>query len=189
MIAPQLEHSPWAYRTDFALYALASLLMASYLVLAGPHDRRDTLWLPAVMGLICWPALEYALHRFVLHGLKPFSTWHAEHHRRPRALICTPTLLSAGLIALLVFAPSAILGDRWLALSLTFGLLTGYLAYAITHHAIHHWHGNNAWLKQRQLSHALHHDPKRPQGHYGVLSSLWDEVMGTDHRHHSRHRD
>lgn len=184
MIAPQIEHRPWAYRLDFALYTLASVLMASYLFAASPPDRRDTLWLTALMGLVCWPFLEYGLHRFVLHGLKPFSTWHAEHHRRPRALICTPTVLSAALIGLLVFTPSALLGDRWTALSLTFGLLTGYLGYAITHHAIHHWQGNSAWFKRRQRCHAMHHDLRRPQGHYGVLSSLWDEVMGTDHRHH-----
>jgi len=41
----------------------------------------------AVLGLAAWTLIEYALHRFVLHGLQPFARWHADHHRRPSALI------------------------------------------------------------------------------------------------------
>lgn len=174
-----LEHSQWAYRMDFALYATASVLMASLLVAASPHDQTAKLFITAGIGLITWPLIEYGLHRFVLHGLKPFSTWHAAHHHRPHALICTPTALSAALIAFLVFMPVALLSDIWLAIALTFGLLTGYLGYAVTHHALHHWRSDNAWLRQRKRCHALHHDPSRRAGHYGVTSSLWDEVLGT----------
>jgi hypothetical protein len=61
----------------------------------------------ALLGLVAWTLLEYALHRFVLHGLQPFRTWHAEHHRRPRALIGTPTILSATLIAALGGHPAS----------------------------------------------------------------------------------
>lgn len=178
-----LEHSQWAYRADFAIYALASILMGVCLVVGGPHGQKAELLVAAGLGLLGWPLIEYGLHRFVLHGLKPFSTWHAAHHQRPHALICTPTALSAALIAILIFMPVALLSDIWLAMALTFGLLTGYLAYAVTHHALHHWRSDNAWLRQRKLSHALHHDPRRPAGHYGVTSSLWDEVMGTANRH------
>jgi sterol desaturase/sphingolipid hydroxylase (fatty acid hydroxylase superfamily) len=178
----RLEHSIWAYRADFALYTVASILAASYLVMASPPDQRWALALMAALGLISWPLIEYGLHRFVLHGLKPFSTWHAAHHQRPHALICTPTLLSAALIVILVFLPAALLSDIWLAMALTFGLLTGYLAYAVTHHALHHWRGgDNAWLKARKRTHALHHNASSAVGHYGVTGSFWDEVMGTDH--------
>ncbi len=60
-----------------------------------------------------WIAVEYALHRFVLHGLRPFSKWHAEHHRSPAALICTPTWVSALLIAVFVVLPTLWLCDIW----------------------------------------------------------------------------
>ena len=179
----KIEHSRWAYRADFALYAIASVLMAIYLLAASPPGQMHALLIAAGAGLISWPLIEYGLHRFVLHGLKPFSTWHAEHHRQPHALISTPTLLSGSLIAILIFAPTLLLSDIWLAMALTFGLLTGYLAYAVTHHAIHHWRTDNAWLKQRKLRHALHHDLRKPAGYYGVTSSWWDVVMRTSHRH------
>jgi Fatty acid hydroxylase superfamily len=177
----RLEHSQWAYQADFALYTIASALMAAYLLIASPSELKLPLAGMAVVGLVSWPFIEYALHRFILHGLKPFSTWHAAHHQRPHALICTPTVLSASLITLLVFVPAMLLTDIWLATALTFGLLTGYLAYAITHHAIHHWHGNSAWFKQRKHCHALHHNPRRPPAHFGVTSSVCDSLTGTAH--------
>jgi sterol desaturase/sphingolipid hydroxylase (fatty acid hydroxylase superfamily) len=178
-----LEHSRQAYRADFALYAATSLVMGITLLMASPKGQSALLFLVAWGGLLTWPLIEYSLHRFVLHGLKPFSTWHAAHHQRPHALICTPTILSASLIAVLVFVPAWWLSNLWLALALTFGLLNGYLVYAITHHAIHHWRSPNEWIRQRKHCHTLHHDPRRPAGFYGVTSVLWDEVLGT--KHHS----
>jgi len=174
-----LEHSRSAYVADFILYGSASALMAVGLIFVGPHEQWLSLMALAMIGLASWPFIEYALHRFCLHGLRPFSTWHAEHHQRPAALICTPTLLSASLILLLVFVPALVLGDMWQACALTFGLLTGYLIYAITHHALHHWRADNAWLRRRKRWHALHHDPIRPPGHYGVTSAFWDHVFGS----------
>lgn len=174
-----LEHSPWAYRADFALYMAASMGMGALLMIEGPPAQRGILMVLALLGLISWPLIEYGLHRFVLHGLKPFSTWHAVHHKRPTALVCTPIILSGTLIIALVFVPALLLGDLWLGVALTFGLLTGYLGYAVTHHAIHHWRGESAWLIRRQQSHRLHHDPRQPRGHYGVTTSWWDEAMGT----------
>lgn len=179
-----IEHSRRSYRADFALYGLACLLLSAILLLAGPPEQGLRLLGLAVGGLVGWTLLEYVLHRFVLHGLPPFKRWHAEHHRRPRALICTPTLLSATLIAALVFAPALLLGDWWQACALTVGLLGGYLMYAVTHHALHH-HGRTgqAWLQRRQHWHALHHGSRHAlqsqPGHYGVTSGFWDHVFGS----------
>lgn len=69
-----LEHSKAAYRADLALHGAA------------------------VAGLAGWTAIEYAMHRFVLHGMPPFRAWHALHHARPSARIGAPTLLSGSLI-------------------------------------------------------------------------------------------
>ena len=173
-----LEHSKTAYRADFVLYAAAVLLLAVFIVLVGPPER----WLELGIvwaGLAIWTAIEYALHRFVLHGLQPFSRWHEQHHRRPKALIGTPTILSSTLIATLVFLPVLLLTDTWSACALTLGVLIGYLAYSTTHHAIHHWHTDNAWLKRRKHWHALHHAHFAQPGCYGVTSAFWDHVFGT----------
>jgi cyclopropane-fatty-acyl-phospholipid synthase len=176
-----LEHSARAYRADFAFYAIAVGVFALVLVVAGPHARWLQLSSLALGGLAGWSAIEYGLHRFVLHGVQPFRGWHAAHHQRPAALICAPTLLSASLIAGLVFLPAWWCADVWLACALTLGLLSGYLGYAVTHHATHHWRGHGVWLKQRKRWHGMHHHLDRPAC-YGVTSSLWDHVFGSTGR-------
>ncbi len=176
-----LEHSKMAYRADFALYGTAVVALAALLLIAGPRAQRLEILAFALAGLGSWSAIEYALHRFVLHGMQPFRRWHEEHHQRPMALICAPTILSAMLIATLVFLPVLVLGDLWRACALTLGVLIGYLAYAITHHATHHWRADNAWLRRRKRWHALHHYLVQP-GCYGVTSALWDHVFASSHR-------
>ena len=173
-----LEQSKVAYSADFALYGAAVVFLSTFLVVAGPQDHQLQLFAIALAGLAAWTFIEYALHRYVLHGLHPFRRWHAVHHERPTALICTPTILSAMLICALVFLPALLLGGAWRACALTIGLLIGYLIYAITHHATHHWRANGAWMLQRKHWHALHHHIGQP-GHYGVTSAFWDHVFGS----------
>lgn len=189
-----IEPSRWAYRADFCVYGAALLALGAAL-LAGPADPRLLAW--GLAGLLGWTLLEYLLHRFVLHGLPPFKRWHAEHHRRPQALIAAPTLLTAGLFAALLL-PAA----RWLAggpaLALSFGLLGGYLAYALIHHAMHQpgpaaaMRVGRRWRQRRRQWHALHHRRMAPvtgtmparaaPGHYGVSTAFWDRVFRTDRR-------
>ncbi|MET0518416.1 MAG: sterol desaturase family protein [Burkholderiaceae bacterium] len=134
-----------------------------------------------LLGLLAWSWLEYALHRFVLHGLPPFAAWHQLHHQRPRALICAPTLFSGGLIGLLVFAPALLLSGLWQACALTLGVLLGYLAYSWIHHLAHHGHVDARWLRRRQHWHALHHRRAAAEQRacYGVSTAFWDHVFGT----------
>ncbi|MDN3575493.1 sterol desaturase family protein [Chitinimonas viridis] len=173
-----LEHSKLAYRADFALYGMAVLALAGYLLLASPLAEHWTMLIYALVGLASWSAMEYGLHRFVLHGLQPFRRWHAAHHQRPAALICIPTVISALLIGGVVFLPALVLIGHWHASALTLGILAGYQGYAITHHAIHHWHTDSAWLKRRKRWHALHHYAAKPAC-YGVTSNAWDCLLGT----------
>ena len=190
-----IEHSPGAYRADFYLYGIVSLILAAAL-LSHPPELR--LLGCAAAGLLGWTLLEYLLHRFVLHGLPPFKRWHAEHHRRPAALIAAPTLLT-GAIFLTLLLPSIWLLGVWPAAALSFGLLNGYLAYGLAHHAIHRppvgtttrfW---RRWLHQRRLWHGLHHRrmsaampgciaADAQQGYYGVSSGFWDWVFRTNQR-------
>lgn len=173
-----LEHGRAAYLADFVLYGAAVVILAVLLLVSGPRDRWLELVAIVLAGLAGWTAIEYAMHRFVLHGLQPFRRWHAEHHERPSALICTPTILSATLVISLVFLPALMLAGWWPACALTLGVLAGYLAYSITHHATHHWHARNAWLVRRKRWHALHHH-EEPPSRYGVTSAFWDHVFGT----------
>jgi len=177
-----LEHSKLAYQVDFALYGSAILLLTSFLMVTGSSEQWSAILALALAGFASWTGLEYALHRFVLHGLQPFRRWHLLHHQRPMALIFTPTIMSAMLFALLVFLPALVLGGLLRSCALTVGMLIGYLAYTSTHHAIHHWHSDNIWLRRRKRWHALHHGNVEHSECYGVSSSFWDHVFGSNRR-------
>jgi cyclopropane-fatty-acyl-phospholipid synthase len=176
-----IEHSKAAYVADFALYSAAVAGLTLYLILRAPAWQAGELVAVVALGLAVWSLAEYGLHRFVLHGMQPFKRWHAEHHDRPTALICSPTLLSAGLIVLLIFLPMLTLATPLMAVALTLGMLVGYLAYAVTHHATHHWRADSTWLRQRKQWHALHHHGRNP-GCYGVTTGFWDRVFGSHRR-------
>jgi cyclopropane-fatty-acyl-phospholipid synthase len=175
----KIEHSRLAYALDFALYGVAVLMLATFLVLALPAERQASTMGLVLLGLGAWTLIEYGLHRYVLHGLQPFARWHAEHHQRPTALICSPTILSATLVVGLVLLPAWWAFGVWVACALTLGVLAGYLAYAITHHATHHWRADNAWLHERKRWHALHHRRGGAPACYGVTSGFWDRMFGS----------
>lgn len=174
-----LEHSRCAYYADFALYGSAVLALAAVVTALVPIDEWQTSLALVLAGLVSWIAIEYVLHRFVLHGIRPFQTWHEVHHNRPTALICAPTILSAALICILVFIPAWQLGDLWRACALTLGVVAGYFAYAATHHATHHWRGDHPWLLRRKRWHAMHHHDKVAVRCYGVSCEVWDYVFAS----------
>jgi sterol desaturase/sphingolipid hydroxylase (fatty acid hydroxylase superfamily) len=177
-----LEHSKVAYGLDFALYGAATVLLAASTVASAPDDRlltTTTAIACVASGLAGWTLIEYTLHRFVLHGLAPFRSWHLLHHQRPMALIYSPTLLSAALIAALVFSPLLLLWGLHVASAITLGVVLGNLTYSVMHHAAHHWPAHKGWLARRKRLHARHHGASRPNTHFGVTTGLWDRVFGS----------
>lgn len=174
-----LEHSKTAYQADVVFYGVAVALLATLLLLDAPPAHWMRLSACVLIGAAAWTAMEYGAHRFVLHGLPPFSRWHAAHHERPSALICAPTVVSAALIGGLVFLPAWGLFGLWPAAALTQGVLVGYLFYTVTHHATHHWRARRPWLRERKRWHALHHRRGEWPACYGVTTSFWDHVFGS----------
>ena len=179
-----LEHSALAWRVDVAFYAFtAAALVLAAIALHTPGSGLLVLaWVGA--GVVGWTLAEYLPHRFVLHGVAPFDRWHARHHHRPTALIGSPTVLSASLFALLAAGPAGWTLGAGPACALLAGLTAGYLAYGLSHHAMHRTlrpgGRRTAWMVRRMRWHALHHRsrPVRP-GHFGVTTSLWDHAFGT----------
>ena len=163
----------WA---DFGFYGLVVAVLAGLSLYWLPplHRLQGLAWVWA--GLGGWTLAEYALHRFVLHGLQPFKRWHALHHARPVELIATPTALTAVLFAGLMAAPAAWLLPPWRAAALGLGVMLGYLLYIITHHAVHHVRDGGAWLRRRQRWHAQHHRAGS-LACYGVSMPLWDHIL------------
>ena len=175
----KLEHSQAAHRADLVLYGLIEAALATALIAGAPRGLLAELAALAIAGLASWTAIEYMMHRFLLHGVQPFKSWHEEHHQRPNAIIFTPTILSLAWQFVLIFIPALLVGGPWRASALTFGVLAGYLSYTITHHAVHHWRADNPWLKQRKRWHALHHYRTDQPGCYGVTTAFWDHVFGS----------
>jgi sterol desaturase/sphingolipid hydroxylase (fatty acid hydroxylase superfamily) len=129
------------------------------------------------VGFGSWTLIEYKIHGFVLHRLKPFQRWHTMDHRRQTDLIYTPTVLTAGAVTGFAFLPARMLSDPFRACALTLGLLIGYAAYSVTHHAVHHWRCDGAWLSRRKRWHSLHHRPGQPVGRYSVTTAFRDHVF------------
>lgn len=178
-----IKHSKLAYRIDFALYAALVLIMVAILLLTGTYERWLAYVALAAAGVVSWTLIEYALHRFVMHGFRPFKQWHTEHHQRPKALIYTPTIMSMALIATLVFLPAQTFFRDWQsACALTLGVVIGYLFYSVVHHLMHHNGDNNIWLKRRKQWHAMHHQNIEKVAYFGVTSGFWDHVFRSDYR-------
>lgn len=172
-----LKHSKAAYLADFVLLYASIAGLAGFLFVTVTRESLGEFAAFALMGLGGWTLVEYVLHRFVLHGLEPFQRWHALHHQRQSDLIYAPTILTVSVITGLVLLPAWMLGDLSRACELMLGLLIGYLAYSITHHAVHHWSGDSTWLRRRKRWHSLHHRPSQPPGRYGVTTAFWDHVF------------
>ncbi|MDP9124423.1 MAG: sterol desaturase family protein [Pseudomonadota bacterium] len=174
-----LEHGKFAYRADFAAYGVAVAAMAVALAVDAPRKQGLALVLWIAAGLVAWSLIEYLFHRFLLHGMSPFREWHALHHARPTARIASPTLFSAALIAGLVALPAWLMWGGWPACALTLGVTFGYYAYAITHHATHHWRAAGPWARGRKRWHAAHHHANDAARCFGVTSGIWDVVFRT----------
>lgn len=67
---------------------------AAALLLGAPGPAWPLL-ATVLAGYPMWSVMEYALHRFVLHGMQPFRGMHELHHMRPGARIGTPTVPGA----------------------------------------------------------------------------------------------
>jgi cyclopropane-fatty-acyl-phospholipid synthase len=177
-----LEQSKTAYRLDFIILGGACVALAAALLRGDPPAPLWASLAYAAVGLAAWSLMEYGLHRFILHGMKPFSTWHAEHHRRPGARIQSPTYVTVGFMAALIYLPTWLVLGAWPACAFTFGVTLGDLLYSVMHGALHR-RGADGWLGRRRRWHGLHHASSLTgaggPGYYGVTSPLWDHVFRT----------
>lgn len=140
-----------------------------------------------VGGFVLWTLLEYLLHRFVLHGVRPFKAWHALHHRVPDEPIHIPLVFSVPLTLVMLLAPTLLLRNVAFGTALSIGLLAGEIAQEVVHERLHrvgrggsgNADGNGSgWLAVRRREHGFHHaeDERRA---FGTLSGFWDHCLGT----------
>jgi sterol desaturase/sphingolipid hydroxylase (fatty acid hydroxylase superfamily) len=138
-------------------------------------------------GIFVWTAAEYVLHRYLFHyvpksewGLRLHFIFHGVHHDYPRdskRLVMVPSV-SIPLAALFYFIFSLFLAKINLYAFFP-GFILGYLAYDMTHYAIHHVNFKSPFWKKIKQHHMLHHYDDPSKG-YGVSSVLWDKILDSD---------
>ncbi len=136
-------------------------------------------------GMLFWSFFEYMMHRYFFHltgkgkRMKRFLyVMHGNHHEYPRDKhrLFMPPLPSLLLAAVLFFAIYALMHSNTFAFFPGFAL--GYLMYGTMHYAIHAWNPPFQWMKPLWRNHHLHHYKHEEKG-FGVSSTLWDHVFGT----------
>jgi len=138
-------------------------------------------------GLFVFSFVEYVIHRWVFHSPASFlSPMHRTHHHFPRQPSAAPFFTSAGIAFVLWALLSSVIGQQ-IACFFLCGLLGGYFCYAALHHLEHNIAINVlpfSWLKRRWSTHGVHH--RRVDANFGVTTSLWDHVFGTDYQSRKR---
>lgn len=142
-------------------------------------------WL--IAGLFVWTITEYIMHRYIFHfypksefGKKIHFIFHGVHHDYPndaKRLVMPP---SASIpMALALYFLFLFLLPAGTIYSFFTGFLVGYLFYDMTHYALHHANFKSEFWKNLKKHHMLHHYSDSTKG-YGVSSSIWDKIMGSD---------
>jgi len=139
------------------------------------------------LGLFVWTFVEYVLHRFVFHYV-PKPEWarrlhfifHGVHHDYPSDALrlVMPPSASIPLAVGFFFLFKALLPINDIYAFFP-GFIVGYLAYDISHYAIHHFNFKGSFWKKIKQHHMLHHYQDPTKG-YGVSSPLWDKVFRSD---------
>ena len=129
-----------------------------------------------VVGVFSWTFVEYLIHGWMSHVFKTFATpLHAVHHKDPTAVF-----------TLGAWPPTAAL---WVGLFLWrgwssgvifySGLVCGFAAYEFLHYRIHYARSGSA-LESRLRAHHLVHHERRPDACFGVTTTLWDRIFGSE---------
>jgi sterol desaturase/sphingolipid hydroxylase (fatty acid hydroxylase superfamily) len=138
-------------------------------------------------GLFVWTFIEYVMHRYVFHfypkselGKKIHFIFHGVHHDYPNDAKRLVMPLSASIpLALAFYLLFDILMPEGTNYSFFVGFIGGYLAYDMTHYALHHANFKNGFWKKLKHHHMLHHYSDSTKG-YGVSSDFWDRVLGSN---------
>lgn len=167
----------FSYYADFVISIALIVSFAAGVIIAPWRTRAE--WLAyAALGCVIWTFIEYVIHRWVYHRLPYFQEAHAAHHAEPNAFFGAPPTLGVLLIVLVIYAP-LMANNPLVANGLTSGVLIGYCAYQLLHHADHHWaSAPGTWLYRARHLHALHHVHSE-HVNYGITTLLWDRAFGT----------
>ncbi len=140
-------------------------------------------------GFLSWTAAEYFLHRFVFHyhptsdlGKRIHFLVHGVHHDYPHdsKRLVMPPAISVPLAFIFYYGFIYLMGETMTAPFFA-GFVLGYLCYDMLHYAVHHANWDNKWFMEIKAHHLKHHF-KDPERGFGVSSTLWDKIIGTNYK-------
>ena len=173
-----------------------SLLYSLYAVtLLGLALRREGRFLALAffaLGAAAWTALEYWVHRYVLHGRFPdgpgpfehfchkyFDHLHIEHHKRPWDGNHVNGTIKDTLPFVALFALAASFFPLQTAPMFVAGLVQAYIAEEWVHHSVHFCNFKGRYFQYIKRHHLYHHSPKGSSVGYGLTNGFWDVVWQT----------
>ena len=152
---------------------------------------RHPVWWPSAVisflaGVILFTLVEYSIHRWLLHNPRSaFYHLHAVHHTDPDKY---SAFLFPASLAILVPVWFLLMWMHYAAAAFFLcGFSGGYFYFGMLHHVEHSTRINQIpfrWLQKRWAAHSVHH--RIDQSNFGVMTSFWDYVFGTQQRQQKR---
>lgn len=172
----RLLQSGWlAYYSEFVTAPVIAFVGA---LLAPRWDIEFVLGM--LVGFVTWQFVEWAIHRYVLHGAPVIKQAHDGHHEDPHGPEGVSPLITVSAWALILTACHFI-GVH----GPFFGLLAGYVLYQYAHDRIHNRTvAPGHWLYQAKLRHLMHH--RGLEANFNVAFPLGDMLLGTYVPHQRR---
>lgn len=178
-----------AYLKEFwtdkrSLFIVSMLIIYSFVFVFTAQQQGA--WIAFGSGMVAFIIIEYAAHRFILHGV--LAKWmtkaykgHEDHHDHPTDMVylLTPNAYNVPNHILLWVVACIITGSLHLGSAALIGLSLYHLYYEwshfISHRAIVPLTPWGKWMKKYHL---LHHF-KSPNHRYGVTNPAIDIIVGT----------
>lgn len=190
-----IDHEAEARKARHRLYPVSVLYTAYSLTMLVLALRRETRWVSLAYfaaGVGAWTALEYWVHRFILHGRFPdgpgpvqhllhkyFDHLHLEHHKRPwDGNHVNGTTRDTLPLVLLFIAVGALAPFHTLPLFFA-GVIQAYVVEEWVHHSVHFCSFEGRYFQYIRRHHLYHHSPKGSNVGFGLTSGFWDVVLGT----------
>jgi hypothetical protein len=143
-------------------------------------------------GVATWTAIEYWVHRYVLHGRFPdgpgvvrhllhryFDHLHMEHHKRPWDGNHISGTTKDTLPFVLVLVLLSYLAPFHTLPLFVAGIMQAYIVEEWVHHSVHFCNFKGRYFRYIKRHHLYHHSPKGSRVGYGLTSGLWDVVWRT----------
>uniref|UniRef100_A0A7S3K966 Fatty acid 2-hydroxylase n=1 Tax=Euplotes crassus TaxID=5936 RepID=A0A7S3K966_EUPCR len=177
-------------RTPWYHVALFWTPIASYKLYEGSFELTPLEFiLTCIFAIICWTFAEYALHRFVFHmevympDNAYFRATHYIFHGIHHAFPMDPDRLVFPIImAYFIWNVFHVIWINTLpgimVNTFTGAFIFSYMGYDLGHYYFHH--SQPLKITEYRKKYHMYHHYKDPDNGYGITTSFWDKIFGTE---------